>query len=69
MRPIVSGIYLLGQVAGMSSPFSKSDAVRSLAVKLSPWSLLWQESLPGVLLASPSQAHSLEPRVPLQATV
>lgn len=35
------------QVAGMPFPFSKSGWMKSLAGKLSPWSLLWQERLPG----------------------
>lgn len=65
MRPIVFRMCLPGQVASMSPPFKKSGAMIRVAGKLSPWSLLWQERLPGVPLASPSQAHSLEPRVPL----
>lgn len=68
VRPIVFRICLPGQVAGVLSPFSKSGAVRRLAGKSSPWSLLWQERLPGVPLASPSQAHSLEPSVPSQGS-
>lgn len=63
MRLIISRICLPGRVAGILSPFRKSGAVRRLAGKSSPWTLLWQERLPGVPLASPSQAHSLEPRV------
>lgn len=69
MRQIVSRICLPGQVAGMLSPFSRYGAVRRVAGKSSPWSLLWQERLPGIQLASLSQAHSLKSRVPLQASV
>lgn len=65
MRPIVSRICLLGQVAGTSAPFNKSGSMIRLDGRLSLWSLLWQERLSGVPLASPSQAHSLEPRVSL----
>ena len=67
MRLIVSRVCLPGQVAGMLSPFSRSSALTRLAGKSSSWSLLWQERLHGVPLAS--QAHSLEPRVSLQAPV
>lgn len=56
MRLIIPRVCLPGQVAG---------SVRRLAGKSSPWSLLWQERPPGVPMASPSQAHSLEPRAPL----
>lgn len=49
--------------------FQQIWCYEKLAGKSSSWSLLWQERLPGVPLASPSQGHSLEPRVPLQAPV
>jgi hypothetical protein len=68
MRQTISRICLPGQVDGIPFSFSKSGLVRRLTGKSLHGAYCDRRDF-RVLLASLSQAHLLEPRVPLQVLV